>query len=96
MAFDCGGKEVPGRYIGKLTKEVSAESLYGQIKEYRRRYPEKALVQHQAIELEKAWAFLMGGGSLLIGRMQYADSRPPKQPWWARKPSSWIATSGGW
>jgi len=39
--------------------------------------------------LEKAWAFLMGGGSMIVARMQYADSAPPKQPW--EPPETYIA-----
>jgi len=84
-----GGKEIAGRYIGNLSKSVSPESLYRQIREYRQKYPNKAIVQHQKVELEKTWAFLMAGGSMIIGRMQYADSLPPKKPW--EPPDDYIA-----
>jgi hypothetical protein len=84
-----GGKEVAGRYTGELPKNTTPQSLYRQIREYRLRYPEKAIIQHHPAEIEKAWAFLMGGGSMIIARMQYADSRPPKKPW--EPPESYIA-----
>ncbi|MBN2272684.1 MAG: hypothetical protein JXN61_18870, partial [Sedimentisphaerales bacterium] len=84
-----GGKEVAGRYTGNLAKQTTPQSLYRQIREYRLRYPDKAVIQHHPIEIEKAWAFLMGGGSIIISGMQYADSQPPKDPW--DPPDSYIA-----
>jgi len=84
-----GGREVAGRYTGNLPKETTPESLYRQIREYRRLYPDKAIIQHHDVQLEKAWAFLMGGGSMIVARMQYADSLPPKQPW--EPPDTYIA-----
>jgi len=84
-----GGREIAGRYIGQLSNRTSPESLYRQIREYRHRYPEKAIVQHHKVQLEKAWAFLMGGGSMIVAGMQYPDSAPPKQPW--DPPETYIA-----
>ncbi|MBN2136794.1 MAG: hypothetical protein JW720_03220 [Sedimentisphaerales bacterium] len=84
-----GGKEIAGRYTGNLAKQTTPQSLYRQIREYRLRYPDKAIVQHHPAEIEKAWAFLMGGGSMIIAGMQYADSQPPKNPW--DPPDSYIA-----
>jgi len=84
-----GGKEVPGRYTGELPKHTTPRSLYRQIREYRLKYPNKAIIQHHPVMIERAWAFLMGGGSMIIARMQYADSRPPKKPW--QPPDSYIA-----
>ncbi len=76
-----GGREVAGRYTGKLSESTSPKSLYRQIREYRLRYPNKAIIQHHNVNIEQMWAFLMGGGSMIIARMQYPDSQPPKQPW---------------
>jgi hypothetical protein len=84
-----GGKEIPGRYTGNLPAETTPESLHRQIREYRLRYPDKAIIQHHRVELEKAWAFLMGGGSMVIAGMQYPDSPPPKEPW--EPPDTYIA-----
>lgn len=84
-----GGKEVAGRYTGKLAEQTTPQSLYRQIREYRLRYPDKAVIQHHPVEIEKAWAFLMGGGSMIISGMQYADSQPPKEHW--EPPDSYIA-----
>jgi hypothetical protein len=84
-----GGQEVPGRYTGQLPNQTSPESLYRQVREYRDRYPDKALIQHHPIEVEKTWAFLMGGGSMIVAPMQYADSAPPKQPW--EPPEEYVA-----
>jgi len=85
----AGGKEVPGRYAGQLPNQTSPQSLYRQVREYRDHYGDKALIQHHPIEIEKAWAFLMAGGSMIVARMQYADSAPPKQPW--EPPVDYIA-----
>lgn len=84
-----GGRQIPGRYTGNLPERTTPQSLYRQIREYRLLYPNIAIIQHHAVELEKAWAFLMGGGSMIIAGMQYPDSQPPKEPW--EPPSSYIA-----
>lgn len=84
-----GGQEVPGRYTGQLPDATSPASLYRQIREYRLRYPDKAIIQHHRIEVEKAWAFLMAGGSMIISGLQYRDSAPPKEPW--EPPDTYIA-----
>jgi len=85
----AGGKQIPARYTGNIAKQTTPQSLYRQIREYRLRYPDKAVIQHHPIEIDKAWAFLMGGGSMIISGMQYADSQPPKEPW--EPPDSYIA-----
>ena len=84
-----GGQEVAGRYTGQLSQRTSPESLYRQIREYRLRYPDKALIQHHSVELKRTWAFLTGGGSMIIAGMQYPDSAPPRQPW--EPPKNYIA-----
>lgn len=84
-----GGKEVAGRYTGELVDATSAASLHRQIREYRLRYPDKAIIQHHRIEVEKVWAFLMGGGSMIFSGMQYRDSLPPKESW--EPPDTYVA-----
>ncbi|MHC4643412.1 MAG: DUF6298 domain-containing protein [Planctomycetota bacterium] len=71
-----GGQQIPARYTGNISKRTTPQSLYRQIREYRLRYPNKAIIQHHKVELEKTWAFLMGGGSMIIAGMQYPDSKP--------------------
>ncbi len=85
----AGGNQIPARYTGNIAGQTTPQSLYRQIREYRSRYPDKAIIQHHPVEIEKAWAFLMGGGSMIIARMQYPDSKPPKAPW--DPPDSYIA-----
>ena len=84
-----GGQQIPARYTGNISKRTTPQSLYRQIREYRLRYPNKAIIQHHKVEIEKMWAFLMGGGSMIIAGMQYPDSKPPKKPW--DPPDSYVA-----
>lgn len=84
-----GGKEIAGRYTGELPGATSPASLYRQIREYRLLYPDKAIIQHHRIEVEKAWAFLVAGGSMIVSGMQYCDSAAPKEPW--EPPETYIA-----
>ena len=84
-----GGREIAGRYMGELANATSPASLYRQIRQYRLLYPDKAIIQHHRIEVQKAWAFLMGGGSMIVSGMQYCDSSPPKEPW--EPPDTYIA-----
>jgi hypothetical protein len=84
-----GGREIAGRYTGELPGATSPASLYRQIREYRLRYPDKAIIQHHRIEVEKAWAFLMGGGSMIFSGMQYRDSAAPKESW--EPPETYVA-----
>lgn len=86
-----GGAEVPGRYaidgsIGGTSYgsygafKSSPEQIYRQTREYRDLYPDKAILHdvYSDTELRQfSWAFLMGGGSLLVpGYLQYATNYP--------------------
>jgi len=82
-----GGKEVAGRYVGGASK-TTPEQIYRQVREYRTKYPEKGIIHDIEASREQTWAFLMGGGSMLIRRMQYADSKGP-EPW--QPPAKYIA-----
>ncbi len=84
-----GGREMPGRYMGKLVEQTSPESLYRGVREYRQKYPQKAIILHHRADVDKMWSFLMAGGSMLISGMQYSDSSPPKEPW--EPPDAYIA-----
>lgn len=72
-----GGKEVAGRYSsGSEAGKTTPQQIYRQVREYRDKYPECAII-HTILPASReiTWAFLMGGGSMLIERMEYADSK---------------------
>jgi len=73
-----GGREFPGRYTGK-SKETSAQQIYRQVKEYRLRYPDKAIVHMIEASRQQTWAFLMGGGSMLIRDLEYPGGQDPPE-----------------
>jgi hypothetical protein len=64
-----GGKEHPGRdtECGFLQAEESTpESIYAKVREYRDRYPGKALIDAINADRKQSLAFLMAGGTMLI------------------------------
>ena len=71
-----GGQEVPGRYIGQI-KRTTAPQIYRQVKEYRLRYPDQAIIHGLAGTRQHAWAALMGGASMLVGQLPYPDKKDP-------------------
>ena len=73
-----GGQAVAGRYTGGVEK-TTAEQFYRQIKEYRLKYPQKALLHGIPGTRQHAWAALMAGGSMLIGQLPYPDLKDPRQ-----------------
>jgi len=75
-----GGREVPGRYAGTpLVEATTPEQLYRQVAEYRKLYPNKALLHGLPGSLEQAWALLMGGASMLVGQLPYPELADPKE-----------------
>jgi hypothetical protein len=73
-----GGQEVPGRYaLGFDIAATTPYQIYRQVKEYRLLYPNKAIIHHIEASREQTWAFLMGGGSLLLRYMEYTDGIDP-------------------
>ncbi|MBF0432611.1 MAG: T9SS type A sorting domain-containing protein [Fibrobacteria bacterium] len=76
-----GGTEVPGRYVsgGTAAGSTSPEQVYRQIKEYRGKHPNKALLHAIIPDRKLLWGFLMGGGSILLSQVQYegASSNKP-------------------
>ncbi len=71
-----GGQEVPGRYIGQI-KRTTAPQIYRQVREYRLRYPNQAIIHGIAGTRQHAWAALMGGASMLVGQLPYPDRKDP-------------------
>ncbi|MEO0368491.1 MAG: DUF6298 domain-containing protein, partial [Pseudomonadota bacterium] len=67
-----GGVSYAGRYsLGTGSAGTTPQQIYRQIREYRERVPKKALLHHIRADLQQTWAFLMGGGSLLIRYITY-------------------------
>ncbi len=85
-----GGKEVPGRYASgfAVATQSPPAQIYRQVREYRSRFPGKAIIHAMDATRQQTWAFLMGGGSMLIRGMEYPDSGGPA-PW--EPPGTYIA-----
>ena len=71
-----GGQDVPGRYVGGASRMTPAQ-IYQQVKEYRRLYPDKALLHTIGADQEQTMAFLMAGGSMLLRGLDYVREHPP-------------------
>lgn len=56
---------------------TSTEQVYRQIREYRNRYPQKAILHHLPATRQQAWAMVMAGVSMPIGQMPYPDKQDP-------------------
>jgi len=72
-----GGKQVPGRYVSRGAAATTPEQIYRQVKEYRLRYPDKAILHQMEASRQQTWAFLAGGGSLLIRYLEYPGRQDP-------------------
>jgi hypothetical protein len=76
-----GGKEIPGRDFESgsgQAKESPPEQIYLKVREYRDRYPDKALIDAIEGDRQQCWAFFMAGGSLLVrGQISYPDYGDP-------------------
>ncbi len=85
-----GGREVPGRYAAgfEIADRSSPRQIYRQVKEYRARFPDKGIIHAINATRQQTWAFLMGGGSMLIRRMEYPNSSRT-EPW--KPPATYIA-----
>jgi len=71
-----GGLQIPGRYTGQ-SRTVQPQQIYKQTREYRLRYPDKAIINHIRASRQQTMAFLMGGGSMLIRYLSYPDKKDP-------------------
>jgi len=76
-----GGQQIPGRYLEygkKQAQETSPEQIYRKIRQYRDRYPDKAIIDAIEADRQKHWAFFMAGGSLLVrGQISYPNFEDP-------------------
>jgi hypothetical protein len=67
-----GGREIAGRYAGGFqSAKTTAEQIYRQVREYRDAFPDRAILHTINANRQQMWAFLMGGGSLLISPLEY-------------------------
>jgi hypothetical protein len=73
-----GGTQVPGRYVTRGAAQTTPQQNYRQIKEYRLKHPSKGILQQMEASRQQSWAFLMGGGSLLIRYLSYPGQRDPR------------------
>ncbi len=73
----AGGTEVPGRYVTIGAAQTTPQQNYRQIREYRLKYPDKGILQQMEASRQQTWAFLMGGGSLLIRYLSYPGQQDP-------------------
>jgi len=78
-----GGRQMPGRGLesgSRQAKESSPEQIYLKVREYRDRYPDKAVIDALGQSREQSWAFLMAGGSMIVaGQIQYPDKADPPE-----------------
>ena len=74
-----GGKQVPGRYVTIGAAGTTPQQIYRQVKENRLKYPDKGILQQMEASRQQTWAFLMGGGSLLIRYLEYPEKKDPRQ-----------------
>lgn len=71
-----GGREVAGRYAsGRGSAETTPEQIYRQIREYRERHPKRGILHMINGSRQQTWAFLMGGGSILVRYLQSAEEK---------------------
>ncbi|NOY83188.1 MAG: DUF5060 domain-containing protein [Kiritimatiellaeota bacterium] len=73
-----GGKQVPGRDVEngfKAARETSPEEVYRKIGDFRRRFPDKAIVDALEADRGTTWAFFMAGGSR--GQIHYPGKADP-------------------
>lgn len=71
-----GGQQVPGRYTGGAD-QMTPWQIYRLIREYRLRYPQKAIVHNIYADQEQTMAFLMAGGSMLVRTLDAVGEYPP-------------------
>jgi hypothetical protein len=56
---------------------TTTEQVYRQIREYREKYPNKAILHHAPATQQQSWAMLMAGASMLIGQLPYPEKKDP-------------------
>ncbi len=81
LAAIPGGRQLPGRGMESGKRQAHESSLlqiYRKTREVRERFPGKALIDALGQSRRQSWAFLMGGGSLLVaGQIEYPGKKDP-------------------
>ena len=73
-----GGQEDVYRLEGNNQPSLTTpEMIYRQVREYRDRYPDKGIIHKLEATRQQTWAFLMGGGSLLVRKLIYPNGGDP-------------------
>jgi hypothetical protein len=87
-----GGRETPGRYAGgHKTAKTTPERIYEQVLAYRQAFPQRAILHMIGADLPQTWAFLMGGGSLLVRALGYSPTNE-SEPW--KPPDRYVEPAG--
>jgi hypothetical protein len=73
-----GGQEVPGRFVYRRSSDLTPFQLYRQVKEYRKIYPDKAIIHGIAADQQQTMAFLMAGGSLVVRALDSVREYPAR------------------
>ena len=69
-------QEIDGRYSSGFESALtSSQQIYRQVREYREKYPDKALLHKIAASRQQMWAFLMGGGAMLMRYLNYSSAQ---------------------
>jgi len=69
-------------FLGKEADRIAGSTphqIHRQVKEYRTKYPQKAIVDWIPPTLEGSWAALTGGCSMLIGQLPYPGLKDPPE-----------------
>ena len=69
-------KQYTNRGMGRI-ETTTTEQVYRQIREYRDRYPQKAILHQLPATRQQAWVMLMAGGSMFVGQMPYPEKQDP-------------------
>ena len=69
-----GGKELP---VGYAVAKTTPQQIYRQVKQYRLRYPQKAIIHQIDASRQQTMAFFMGGGSMLVRYLNYPKRQDP-------------------
>jgi hypothetical protein len=73
----AGGQQIPGRYIGK-GEHMTLLQVYKFTREYRTKYPDKAITRTLDGSQDQMMAFLMAGGSMIPRGLGYAREYPDR------------------
>ena len=71
----AGGQQIPGRVVQK-GDDMAYLQVYKLVREYRDKYPDKAIIRTLDGKQDQAVAFLMAGGSMIVRELGYAREYP--------------------